>query len=81
MLINKNVEKILAKTEYNFDDLCLILEILRGQLYALDGRGFFVLATGAEGGRKDEEHGEGEDEGDDFFHDRDPFGGFMMRGA
>ncbi len=31
MLNNKNVEKILAKTEYNFDDLCLILEILRGE--------------------------------------------------
>lgn len=28
---NENVEKILAKSRYNFDDLCLILEILRGE--------------------------------------------------
>ncbi len=31
MLKNENVEKILSKSSYNFDDLCLILEILRGE--------------------------------------------------
>ena len=31
MLKNANVEKILSKSRYNFDDLCLILEILRGK--------------------------------------------------
>lgn len=30
MLKNEKVEKILSKDKYNFDDLCLILEILRG---------------------------------------------------
>lgn len=28
---NAKVEKILSKTKYNFDDLCLIMEILRGE--------------------------------------------------
>lgn len=28
---NEKVEKILAKSKYNFDDLCLIMEILRGE--------------------------------------------------
>ncbi len=31
MLKNENVEKILSKSSYTFDDLCLILEILRGE--------------------------------------------------
>ncbi len=31
MLVNEKVEKILSKSNYNFDDLCLILEILRGE--------------------------------------------------
>lgn len=31
MLKNKNVELILSKSQYNFDDLCLIMEILRGE--------------------------------------------------
>lgn len=31
MLKSENVEKILSKSTYNFDDLCLILEILRGE--------------------------------------------------
>ena len=29
-MINEKVNKILSKTTYNFDDLCLIMEILRG---------------------------------------------------
>ena len=28
---NEKVKKILSKTNYNFDDLCLIMEILRGE--------------------------------------------------
>ncbi len=31
MLKNEKVEKILSKNKYNFDDLCLIMEILRGE--------------------------------------------------
>lgn len=31
MLKNEKVEKILSKERYNFDDLCLIMEILRGK--------------------------------------------------
>ena len=31
MLKNEKVDKILSKTKYNFDDLCLIMEILRGE--------------------------------------------------
>lgn len=31
MLKSEKVEKILAKTNYNFEDLCLIMEILRGE--------------------------------------------------
>ena len=31
MLNNENVQKLLSKTKYNFNDLCLILEILRGE--------------------------------------------------
>ena len=31
MLKNEKVKKILSKSKYNFDDLCLILEILRGE--------------------------------------------------
>lgn len=31
MLKNEKVEKILSKTEYSFEDLCLIMEILRGE--------------------------------------------------
>lgn len=31
MLKSEKVEKILSKENYNFDDLCLILEILRGE--------------------------------------------------
>ena len=31
MLKNQNVNMILSKTRYNFDDLCLIMEILRGE--------------------------------------------------
>lgn len=31
MLKNENVKKIMEKSSYNFDDLCLILEILRGE--------------------------------------------------
>ena len=31
MLVNDKVEKILSKSKYNFEDLCLILEILRGE--------------------------------------------------
>ncbi len=31
MLKNEKVEQILSKSEYNFDDLCLIMEILRGE--------------------------------------------------
>lgn len=31
MLKNSNVEKILSKSSYNFDDLCLIMQILRGE--------------------------------------------------
>ena len=31
MLKSEKVEKILSKTSYKFDDLCLILEILRGE--------------------------------------------------
>lgn len=31
MLKSEKVEKILSKDNYNFDDLCLILEILRGE--------------------------------------------------
>ena len=31
MLKNEKVEKILSKSKYNFDDLCLIMEILRGE--------------------------------------------------
>lgn len=31
MLKNEKVEKILSKTNYKFDDLCLIMEILRGE--------------------------------------------------
>lgn len=31
MLKSEKVEKILSKSKYNFDDLCLILEILRGE--------------------------------------------------
>ncbi|MGM9632525.1 MAG: YabN family protein [Eubacteriales bacterium] len=31
MLKDEKVEKILSKDKYNFDDLCLILEILRGE--------------------------------------------------
>ena len=31
MLKSEKVEKILSKTKYKFDDLCLILEILRGE--------------------------------------------------
>ena len=31
MMTNKNVEIILSKKNYNFDDLCLIMEILRGE--------------------------------------------------
>ena len=31
MMTNKNVEVILSKKNYKFDDLCLIMEILRGE--------------------------------------------------
>lgn len=31
MIKNEKIEKILSKTRYNFDDLCLIMEILRGE--------------------------------------------------
>ena len=31
MLNNDKVQKLLSQTEYNFNDLCLILEILRGE--------------------------------------------------
>lgn len=31
MLKNEKVEKILSKSKYNFNDLCLIMEILRGE--------------------------------------------------
>lgn len=31
MLKNEKVNKILSKTKYNFEDLCLIMEILRGE--------------------------------------------------
>ena len=31
MLKNEKVTKILSKTKYNFEDLCLIMEILRGE--------------------------------------------------
>ena len=31
MTNNEKVNKILSKTKYNFDDLCLIMEILRGE--------------------------------------------------
>ena len=31
MLKNEKVDKILSKTKYNFDDLCMIMEILRGE--------------------------------------------------
>lgn len=31
MLKNQNVQKIIEKSRYNFNDLCLILEILRGE--------------------------------------------------
>ena len=31
MLKNEKVEKILSKNKYNFDDLCLIMEVLRGE--------------------------------------------------
>ena len=31
MLVKEKVEKILSKSSYDFDDLCLIMEILRGE--------------------------------------------------
>lgn len=31
MLAKEKIEKILSKSRYNFDDLCLIMEILRGE--------------------------------------------------